>query len=97
MKMIGIRKEERPIALIALIVFALLNGLLIYNHYDSFTRGAHVGFWSVFYNHAFALGCYAPSALCGCAVATLLVESLAHATDRIQFCCLSDGSCACGL
>lgn len=51
MKMIGIRKEERPIALIALIVFALLNGLLIYNHYDSFTRGAHVGFWSVFYNH----------------------------------------------
>ena len=49
--MIGIRKEERPIALIALIVFALLNGLLIYNHYDSFTRGAHVGFWSVFYNH----------------------------------------------
>ena len=42
MKMIGIRKEERPIALIALIVFALLNGLLIYNHYDSFTRAPHV-------------------------------------------------------
>ncbi len=49
--MLGIRKEERPIVLVAALVFAVLNGLLIYNHYDSFTRGAHVGFWSVFYNH----------------------------------------------
>ena len=46
-----LRKEERPIALVALVVFVLLNAMLIYNHYDSFTRGAHVGFWSVFYNH----------------------------------------------
>lgn len=46
-----LRKEERPVVLLATIVFAALNGLLIYNHYDSFTRGAHVGFWSVFYNH----------------------------------------------
>ena len=46
-----IRKEERPVALVAAIVFTLLNALLIYAHYDSFTRGAHVGFWSVFYNH----------------------------------------------
>lgn len=49
--MLGIRKEERPVAAVALVVFGVLNGLLIYNHYDSFTRGAHVGFWSVFYNH----------------------------------------------
>lgn len=49
--MLGIRKEERPVAIVSLVVFAVLNGLLIYNHYDSFTRGAHVGFWSVFYNH----------------------------------------------
>lgn len=49
--MLGIRKEERPVAIVSLAVFAVLNGLLIYNHYDSFTRGAHVGFWSVFYNH----------------------------------------------
>ena len=49
--MLGLRKEERPVALVALVAFAVLNGLLIYNHYDSFTRGAHVGFWSVFYNH----------------------------------------------
>ena len=46
-----LRKEERPVALVALIVFTALNALLIANHYDSFTRGAHVGFWSVFYNH----------------------------------------------
>ena len=49
--MLGLRKEERPVALASLAVFAVLNGLLICNHYDSFTRGAHVGFWSVFYNH----------------------------------------------
>lgn len=46
-----LRKEERPIAGVALVVFAALNVLLIANHWQSFTRGAHVGFWSVFYNH----------------------------------------------
>lgn len=46
-----LRKEERPIAGVALVVFAALNTLLIANHWQSFTRGAHVGFWSVFYNH----------------------------------------------
>lgn len=46
-----LRKEERPIAGVALVVFAALNALLIANHWESFTRGAHVGFWSVFYNH----------------------------------------------
>ena len=46
-----LRKEERPIAIAALVVFAALNALLIANHWQSFTRGAHVGFWSVFYNH----------------------------------------------
>lgn len=46
-----IRKEERPLVAVALAVFTLLNGLLIAAHYDSFTRGTHVGFWSVFYNH----------------------------------------------
>lgn len=49
--MLGLRKEERPLAISAAVVFTILNGLLIYCHYDSFTRGAHVGFWSVFYNH----------------------------------------------
>lgn len=46
-----LRKEERPIVGVALVVFAALNALLIANHWQSFTRGAHVGFWSVFYNH----------------------------------------------
>lgn len=46
-----LRKKERPIAVVALVVFAALNALLIANHWQSFTRGAHVGFWSVFYNH----------------------------------------------
>lgn len=46
-----LRKEERPIAGVALVVFAALNALLIANHWQSFTRGAHVGLWSVFYNH----------------------------------------------
>lgn len=46
-----LRKEERPIAGVALVVFTALNALLIANHWGSFTRGAHVGFWSVFYNH----------------------------------------------
>lgn len=46
-----LRKEERPIAVVAFVVFAALNALLIANHWQSFTRGAHVGFWSVFYNH----------------------------------------------
>lgn len=49
--MLGLRKEERPFAIPAAVVFTILNGLLIYCHYDSFTRGARVGFWSVFYNH----------------------------------------------
>ncbi len=46
-----LRKEERPIAIVAFVMFAALNALLIANHWQSFTRGAHVGFWSVFYNH----------------------------------------------
>lgn len=35
-----LRKEERPVAIVALIVFAALNALLIANHWQSFTRGA---------------------------------------------------------
>ena len=46
-----IKKSERIEAIIVLVVFILLNTLLIYNHFDRFTRGAHVGFWSLFYNN----------------------------------------------
>lgn len=46
-----IKKEERLFALMACVVFVAFNALLIYNKYDRFTMGEHVGFWSVFYNH----------------------------------------------
>lgn len=46
-----IKKEERLFALAACLVFVAFNGLLIYNKFDRFTLGEHVGFWSVFYNH----------------------------------------------
>jgi hypothetical protein len=46
-----IKKEERWLAVAALVAFTLLNALLIYNHFDRFTRGAHVGFWTIFSNH----------------------------------------------
>ena len=46
-----IKKDERLIAIVALVAFTMLNALLIYNHFDRFTRSAHVGFWSLFYNH----------------------------------------------
>lgn len=46
-----IRKDERWLAAGAFAAFALLNALIIYSHFERFTRGAHVGFWSLFYNH----------------------------------------------
>lgn len=46
-----IRKDERLLAMGALVAFALLNAMLIYCHFERFTRSAHVGFWSLFYNH----------------------------------------------
>ena len=44
-------REERWVAAVGLIVFVFFNGLLIYNHYDSFTKGSHVGFWGIFFGH----------------------------------------------
>lgn len=46
-----IRKDERLLAAAAFTAFALLNALLIYCHFERFTRATHVGFWSLFYNH----------------------------------------------
>lgn len=82
-----LRKEERPVALVALVVFVLLNAMLIYNHYDSFTRGAHVGFWSVFYNH---LG------MSGYDVFSLIFISACACTGtRCAIRCLSQCCCRC--
>ena len=46
-----IKREERLIATLALLVFIALNALLIYKYYGLFTRGGNLGFWSVFWNH----------------------------------------------
>lgn len=45
-----IRREERGLALLALIVFSVLNALTIASHWQAYTKGAHAGFWSIFMN-----------------------------------------------
>ena len=46
-----IKREERLPAVVALLVFVILNALLIYKYYGLFTRGGKVGFWSLFWDH----------------------------------------------
>lgn len=46
--MFKIKKEERLIALIAFIVFAAFNALLIYKYSPLFLKGGNLGFWSIF-------------------------------------------------
>ena len=43
-----IKKEERWIAVGALILFFLMNALTICSHWDAYTLGAHGGFWTIF-------------------------------------------------
>lgn len=43
-----IKKEERIPVLIALLVFIALNILMVTYHYDQFTRGGKVGYWTIF-------------------------------------------------
>ena len=43
-----IKKEERIPVLIAGIVFIALNVLMVAYHYDQFTRGGNVGYWTIF-------------------------------------------------
>ena len=50
-KLFKIRKDERWLALGALLLFALLNALLIYRYYDRFTLGGNLGFWTIFYKN----------------------------------------------
>ena len=47
----AIRKEERLIALLAVVLFAALNGLMIYKYYGLFTRGGNLGYWTLFHDH----------------------------------------------
>ncbi len=50
-KTFGIRKDERWIVLLAVLLLALLNGLMIYKYYGLFTRGGNLGFWGLFHDH----------------------------------------------
>ncbi len=43
-----INKEERLPLLVALLVFIALNVLMVLYHYDQFTRGGKVGYWTIF-------------------------------------------------
>ena len=51
MNIFKIRKQERPLAFVAFIVFTLQNALTVYSHYTLFTQPAKGGFWSIFHNH----------------------------------------------
>lgn len=46
-----IRKEERWLALIMLLVFSFFNALVIFSHFRLYTTGAPGGFYSIFYKH----------------------------------------------
>lgn len=46
----SIRRDERIVAVVAVLVFSALNVLMMYKYYPYFTRGGNLGFWSVFHN-----------------------------------------------
>lgn len=43
-----IKKEERMPMLVAALVFVILNVLMVLYHYEQFTRGGKVGYWTIF-------------------------------------------------
>ena len=44
-----IRKEEKWAVIVALLVFAALNTLMVCYHFTPFTKGGnHIGYWSLF-------------------------------------------------
>ena len=57
----GIKREERWLALVALLYFAALNALMISYHHSLFIKGGNLGYWSIFYQHFRVSGfdCYA--------------------------------------
>lgn len=46
-----IKKEERVMAAVYMLIFSALNVLLIHSYPDSFFRAGKLGFWSIFYKH----------------------------------------------
>ena len=57
----GIKREERWLALVALLFFAALNALMVAYQHPLFTKGGNLGYWSIFYQHFRVSGfdCYA--------------------------------------
>lgn len=56
-KIFCIKREERVIAIAALIIFILLNTLMISSHWAAYTKGAPSGFWTLF-THRFGMSGY---------------------------------------
>jgi hypothetical protein len=50
-KLLGLRREEVPVAVASLLVAAALNVLLVQSYPPMFTRGGKLGFWTIFYKH----------------------------------------------
>lgn len=46
-----IKKEERILALVSMLVFTALNMVLIHSYPASFFKAGKLGFWSIFYKH----------------------------------------------
>ena len=46
-----IKKEERILALVSMLVFASLNTVLIHSYPANFFKAGKLGFWSIFYKH----------------------------------------------
>ena len=46
-----IKKEERVMAVVYMLVFTALNALLIHSYPANFFRAGKLGFWSIFYKH----------------------------------------------
>lgn len=51
MNIFKIKKEERWLALVAFLIIAALNSMLIYHYSPLFLRGGRLGFWSIFFKH----------------------------------------------
>jgi len=61
LSILGVRHEERWLALAALIFFVALNALMVAYQHPLFTKGGNLGYWSIFYQHFRVSGfdCYA--------------------------------------
>lgn len=46
-----IKKEERILALVSMLVFSALNAVLIHSYPANFFKAGKLGFWSIFYKH----------------------------------------------